>query len=158
VTVAEASVPVDFAPAKRPRWITPLLLGLVSFVVSALSIRSAAERQTPILDSMEMQPHVSAAALAYAWGSTADAVALERQVLALAERQSTDVTRKPERGEPDFVGLRKMDADMARFRLLVLEHAPRADFDRRCAVASVRCSQYTLDGLIGMLKKQRHVP
>lgn len=157
MTLDDATLPADFRPPRRRPWLTPAILGVLSFVVSALTIREAAERQTPILDSMEMQPFASAAALAYAWGSAADAVALERQVLALAERQSTDVTSKPGRGEPDFVELRKMDADMAKFRLLSLAGAPHSQFAELCARSTVRCKPYSLEGLIGMLKKQRHV-
>jgi hypothetical protein len=154
----EVTLPADFRPPRRRPWLTPALAFAASFAVTALSIKSAVERQTPILDSMELQPFASAAALAYAWGSTDDAVALERQVLALAERQSTDATSKPSRGQPDFVELRKLDADMAKFRILTLEGAPRSELEHLCAAATVRCKPYSLEGLIEMLKKQRHVP
>jgi hypothetical protein len=149
-----------FARPRRRPWLTPSLLGLFVFAVTSLSIRSAAERQAPILDSMEIQPFAAAAALAYAWGSKDDARALEQQVLALAERHRTGATAAANShasGDPDFDRLRRMDADMAKFRLAVLEAAPRPTFDHLCASASIRCTPYTLDGLVNMLKKQRQV-
>jgi hypothetical protein len=148
-----------FVRARRPVWLTPALLGLATFALTSLSIRSAAERQEPILDSMEIQPFEAAATLAYAWGSTEDARALERQVLALAERRRGAEPSRPTRpnGEPDFATLRRMDADMAKFRLAVLEAAPRATFDRLCAAATIRCNVYTLDSLLKLLEKQRLV-
>ena len=144
------------APKRRP-WITPAILGLLSFAVTAVSVRTAARRQAPILDSMEMQPVAAAASLAYAWGSTDDAVRLEREVIALAERHSAEEPTKAAIGEPDFVALRRMDADMAKLRLATLTSAPHAEFARLCASASIRCTPYTLGGLMTMLKKQRHV-
>ena len=158
---AEVELSVPFVRPRRPAWLTPALLGLVTFALTSLSIRGAAERQEPILDSMEIQPFEAAATLAFAWGSAADARALERQVFALAERRRGAETSShaPARtsGDPDFATLRRMDADMAKFRLAVLEDAPRATFDRLCAAATIRCNVYTLDGLIGMLEKQRLV-
>lgn len=148
-----------FVRNRRPVWLTPALVGLATFALTSLSIRSAAERQEPILDSMEIQPFEAAATLAYAWGSTADASALERQVLALAERRrgAEPSARARSSSEPDFAALRRMDADMAKFRLAVLEAASRPTFERLCAAATIRCNVYTLDSLINMLEKQRLV-
>jgi hypothetical protein len=159
---ADVDLGAPFVRTRRPVWLTPALLGLATFALTSLSIRSAAERQEPILDSMEIQPFEAAATLAYAWGSLDDARALERQVLALAERRrgTESASHPPARssGDPDFATLRRMDADMAKFRLAVLEDAPRPTFDRLCAAATIRCNVYTLDGLINILKKQRLVP
>jgi hypothetical protein len=158
---AEVELSVPFVRPRRPAWRTPAILGLVTFALTSISIRGAAERQEPILDSMEIQPFEAAATLAYAWGSADDARALERQVLALAaRRRGAETTPNPHErtsGDPDFATLRRMDADMAEFRLAVLEDAPRATFEHLCAAATIRCNVYTLDGLISMLKKQRLV-
>lgn len=151
----ELAVSRSFAPARRRPWLTPALLGVLSFAVTAVSIRSAVERQAPILDSMEIQPFAAAASLAYAWGSPEDAVALERQVLTLAERAHG--TTSHARGEPDFDTLRKMDADMAKLKLAVLTNAPSATFQALCAQATIRCNAYNLERLVDMVKKQRMV-
>lgn len=145
-------------PRRRP-WLAPTVLGAAVFAVTSLTIRSAADRQAPILDSMEIQPFAAAASLAYAWGTKDDALTLERQVLALAERHraAPHAPTPPAAGDPDFDRLRRMDADMAKFRLAVLEDAARPTFDRLCAAATIRCTPYTLDGLLTMLKKQRFV-
>jgi hypothetical protein len=150
--------PVPFAPARRRSWLSPALLGLLTFAIASLAIRSAAERQAPILDSMEIQPFAAAASLAYAWGSTDDAVTLEHEVLALAERAHAGETpSKPVAGEVNFDALRRMDADTAKFRLAVLEAAPLSKFAELCAASTIRCTPYTLDGLVNMFKKQRLV-
>lgn len=153
---ADVDLSVPFVRPRRPAWITPAVLGLAVFAVTSLSIRSAAQRQEPILDSMEIQPYEAAATLAYAFGTREDARALQQQVLALAERRRGHEPSHA-RGDPDFANLRRMDADMAKFRLAVLEDAPRPTFDRLCAAATIRCNVYTLDALINMLKKQRVV-
>jgi hypothetical protein len=157
MTPDEVDVPAELGVVRRRPWVTPLLAGAMTFAVTALSVRSAARRQGPILDSMEMQPVAAAASLAYAWGSLDDAVRLEREVLALAERRSSEEPTPPSPGEPDFVALRRMDADLAKLRLATLTGAPHAEFARLCAAASIRCTPYTLSGLMTMLKKQRHV-
>jgi hypothetical protein len=156
VTTDELDTSALFAPPLRRPWLTPTLLGFATFALTALAIRSAAERQAPILDSMEIQPFEAAASLAYAWGSVADAAALEHQVLALAER-GHGAESSHGAGEPDFETLRKMDADMAKLRLAVLEDAPRSTFEHVCAAATIRCTPTTLEGLITLLKKQRLV-
>ena len=155
MTPDELAVSRSFAPARRRPWLTPVLLGLLSFAVTAVSIRSAVERQSPILDSMEIQPVSAAATLAYAWGSADDAVALQRQLLALVERPHAASSHA--RGEPDFDNLRKMDADMAKLRLAVLENAPSSVFQALCANATIRCNAYNLERLVEMVKKQRAV-
>jgi hypothetical protein len=157
VSTDDVDLGVSFAPARRRPWLTPALAGLATFVVTALAIESAARRQTPILDSMEIQPFAAAAALAYAWGSAEDALALERQVIALAERRRGQPPAGRVGNDPDFDTLRKMDADMAKLRVALLEGAPRRTLENLCAAATIRCTPYTLEGLIGMLKKQRHV-
>lgn len=155
----DVDLPEALLVPKRRRWVTPALLGAVTFALSSLFIRGAAQRQAPILDSMELQPFASAATLAYAWGSAKDAEALERQVLALAERQraTAETPSTVARGEPNFDALRRMDADTAKFRLAVLADAPHSTFAELCARASIRCTPYTLDALVNMFKKQRMV-
>ena len=153
----DVAVSATFAPTPRHPWLTPALVGLASFAITALAIRSAAQRQTPILDSMELQPFAAAASLAYAWGSREDALSLERQVLALAERRKGQPPTPRSGNDPDFETLRKMDADMAKLRVAVLEGAPRRTLENLCAAATIRCTPYTLEGLISMLKKQRRV-
>jgi hypothetical protein len=157
MTGESVELPVELRPPRRRPWITPAILGLLSFAVTATSVRTAARRQAPILESMELQPIAAAAALAYAWGSTDDAVRLEREIIAFAERHSSEEPTKAAVGDPDFVALRRMDADMAKLRLATLTAAPHAEFARLCASASIRCTPYTLGGLMTMLKKQRHV-
>jgi hypothetical protein len=120
-------------------------------------IRHGVERQTAILDSMEMQPTSAAATLAYAWGSVEDAKLLLARLIALAERESAVPPGRSGK-DPDFVTLRRMDADMAKLRLALLEGSPRPKLAAICAHATIRCTPYTLDGLIAMLTKQRHVP
>ena len=155
MTPDELAVSRSFAPARRRPWLTPALLGLVSFAITSVSIQSAAERQAPILDSMEIQPISVAATLAYAWGPPEDAVALERELLALVARAHPASSHA--RGEPDFDTLRKMDADMAKLRLAVLENAPSSTFQALCASATIRCNPYNLERLVEMVKKQRMV-
>jgi hypothetical protein len=162
VTLPDTEIEADeaFAPARPRLWPTAALLGIATFAIAALSIRSAAERQAPILDSMEIQPFASAAAFAYAWGSKSDAEALEGQVLALAERGREGPQTKAStstNGEPNFDALRRMDADMAKFRLAVLRGAPERTFAELCAAATIRCTPYTLAGLVNMLQKERLV-
>jgi hypothetical protein len=156
LTPDELAVSRSFAPARRRIWLTPVLLGVASFAVTALSIRSAVERQAPILDSMEIQPVSAAATLAYGWGSVADAVALERELLALVERPHPKSSSHA-RGEPDFDDLRKMDADIAKLRLAILEGAPSSAFQSWCAQATIRCNAYNLERLVEMARKQRMV-
>ncbi|HTQ02743.1 MAG TPA: hypothetical protein VMI54_02760 [Polyangiaceae bacterium] len=156
LTPDELALSRSFAPAPKRPWLTPALLGLATFAITAVAIRGAAERQAPILDSMEIQPFVAAASLAYAWGSADDAVALERQVLALAER-ARGTSAQHAVGEPDFDTLRKTDADLARFKLAVLENAPSTTFQALCAQATIRCNAYNLERLVEMVKKQRVV-
>jgi len=145
-----------FAPRRRP-WLTHGLVALATFGVTTLVIRHGVERQTAILDSMEMQPTSAAATLAYAWGSVDDAKLLLARLIALAERESA-VPSGRSGTAPDFVTLRRMDADMAKLRLALLEGSPHAKLASICAHATIRCTPYTLDGLIAMLTKQRHVP
>ncbi len=152
----DVEVPVPFAPTRRP-WLTPALLGVFTFALTSLVIQHAAERQAPILDSMQLQPVSAAASLAYAWGSTADAVALERQVLALSESSGHAAPSTPARGEPNFDVLRRMDADTAKFRLAVLQSAPPATFVELCGSATIRCTPYTLERIVHMFEKQRLV-
>ncbi len=155
MTPDDLAVSRSFAPARKRPWLTPALLGVLSFAVTSVSIQSAVERQAPILDSMEIQPVAAAASLAYAWGSPEDAAALERQVLALAERAHAPSSHA--RGEPDFDTLRKMDADMAKLKLAVLANAPASTFQALCAHATIRCTPYNLERLVEMVKKQRLV-
>lgn len=157
MTPDDLAVSRSFAPTRKRPWLTPALLGLLSFAVTGLSIRSAVERQTPILESMELQPLSAAATLAYGWGSPEDAVALERQLLALVEQPRGPATSHA-RGEPDFDNLRKMDADIAKLRLAILEGAPSSTFQSWCAQATIRCTPYNLERLVEMTKKQRMVP
>jgi hypothetical protein len=145
-----------FAPRRRP-WLTHGVAALATFGVTALVIQSGVRRQTAILDSMEMQPVSAAAALAYAWGSSDDAKRLLSRVVALAEREPAVPPGRSGK-DPDFVLLRRMDADMAKLRLALVEGAPRSQLEGICAGATIRCTPYTLEGLITMLKKQRHVP
>jgi len=145
-----------FAPRRRP-WLTHGVAALVTFGITTLVIQNGVRRQTAILDSMEMQPTSAAATLAYAWGSAADAKQLLSRLLALAERQS-EVPPGRSGKDPDFVTLRRMDADMAKLRLALLEGSPHSTLANICAHATIRCTPYTLDGLIAMLTKQRHVP
>ena len=98
---------------------------LATFGITSLVIRRGIERQTAILDSMEMQPTSAAAALAYAWGSADDAKLLLSRLVALAERESA-VPASRSGKDPDFVTLRRMDADMAKLRLALLEGSPRS--------------------------------
>ena len=151
----DVEVPAPFAPTRRP-WLTPALLAVFTFAITSLAIQHAAERQAPILDSMELQPVSAAASLAYAWGSSADAVALERQVLALSERAHA-APSTPAHGEPNFDVLRRMDADTAKFRLAVLQGAPPATFAELCGSATIRCTPYTLERIVHMFEKQRLV-
>ena len=146
----------DFAPRRRP-WLTHAIAAAATFGVTALVIRHGVERQTAILDSMEMQPTSAAATLAYAWGSAEDGKLLLSRLVALAERESAVLPGRSGK-EPDFVTLRRMDADMAKLRLALLERSPRSKLADICARATIRCTPYTLDGLIAMLTKQRHVP
>jgi len=145
-----------FAPKRRP-WLTHGVVALAVFGVTTLVIQSGVRRQTAILDSMEMQPISAAATLAYAWGSAEDAKALLSELLALAEREPPVPPERSGR-DPDFVTLRRMDADMAKLRLAMLEGAPRSKLQDICARTTIRCTPYTLEGIINMLKKQRHVP
>jgi hypothetical protein len=159
VTARDVDVEVapPFAPTRRP-WLTPTLLGVFTFAITSVAIEHAAERQAPILDSMELQPVTAAASLAYAWGSTADAIALERQVLALSERGGHAAPAStPARGEPNFDVLRRMDADTAKFRLAVLAGAPPATFTELCGNATIRCTPYSLERIVHMFEKQRLV-
>jgi len=149
-------VNAPFAPKRRP-WLTHGAVGLLVFGVTTLVIQSGVRRQTVILDSMEMQPVSAAATLAYAWGSAEDAKRLLAELLALAERESAVPPGRSGR-DPDFVTLRRMDADMAKLRLAMLEGAPRSKLAEICARTTIRCTPYTLEGIITMLKKQRHVP
>lgn len=155
LTPDELALSRSFAPARRRPWLTPVLFALATFGITAVALRSAAERQAPILDSMEIQPFAAAASLAYAWGSTDDAVALEEQVLSLAERAHGAGSQRA--GEPDFDTLRKMDADMAKLKLAVLRNAPSSTFQALCAQATIRCNAYNLERLVEMVKKQRMV-
>jgi uncharacterized caspase-like protein len=145
-----------FAPKRRP-WLSHGVVGLFVFGVTTLVIQSGVRRQTAILDSMEMQPISSAATLAYGWGSAEDARRLLADLLSLAERKSAVPPGRSGK-DPDFVTLRRMDADMARLRLAMLEGAPRSKLQEICARTTIRCTPYTLEGIINMLKKQRHVP
>lgn len=145
-----------FAPRRRP-WLTHGVAALVTFGITTLAIQRGVERQTAILDSMEMQPTSAAAALAYAWGNAADAKLLLSRLVALAERESSIAPGRSGK-DPDFVTLRRMDADMAKLRLALLEGSPRSKLADICAHATIRCTPYTLEGLIAMLAKQRHVP
>jgi len=146
----------DFAPKRRP-WLTHGLAALAVFGVTTLVIQSGIHRQTAILDSMEMQPVSAAATLAYGWGPAADAKRLLSELLALAERASAVPPGRSGK-DPDFVTLRRMDADMAKLRLAMLEGAPRSTLANICAKTTIRCTPYTLESIITMLKKQRHVP
>lgn len=146
-----------FAPRRRPLLTHGVAL-LLAFAATAGAIRFRVERQAAILDTMEIQPVASAAELAYGWGNADDAKHLLTELIALAERPpSADAPRRSP-GEPDFVMLRRMDADMAKLRLAVLENAPRARLDAICAAATIRCTPVLLDRLVAMVKKQRHVP
>lgn len=145
----------DFAPRRRP-WLTHGLAAAVVFGVTALFIEHGVERQTAILDSMEMQPLSAAATLAYGWGSAEDAKKLLGALLVLAER-GTPRAAPHSAKDPDFVLLRRMDADLARFRLALLDGAPPERFAELCSQATIRCTRHSLDGLLAMLKKQRHV-
>ena len=145
-----------FAPKRRP-WLTHGVVGLAVFGVTTLVIQGGVRRQTAILDSMEMQPVSAAATLAYAWGSAEHAKRLLAELLALAERESAVPPGRSGR-DPDFVALRRMDADMAKLRLAMLEGAPRSKLEGICARTTIRCTPYTLEGIITMLKKQRRVP
>lgn len=146
----------DFAPRRRP-WLTHGVAAAVAFAVTALTIEHGVERQTAILDSMEMQPISAAATLAYGWGSTEDAKRLLRALLVMAERGTPRAAPHSSK-DPDFVMLRRMDADLAKFRLALLEGAPPDRLAELCSRATIRCTRQSLDGLITMLKKQRHVP
>lgn len=145
-----------FAPKRRP-WLTHGVVALGVFGITTLVIQSGVRRQTAILDSMEMQPVSAAASLAYAWGSTDDAKRLLAELLTLAERESAVPPGRSGR-DPDFVTLRRMDADMAKLRLAMLEGAPRSKLADICARTTIRCTPYTLESIISMLKRQRHVP
>jgi hypothetical protein len=146
----------DFAPRRRP-WLTHGFAALAVFLVTAFAIEHAVERQTAILDAMELQPISAAATLAYAWGSADDAKKLLAALLAMAER-GAGASAPHSSKDPDFALLRRMDGDLARFRLALLERAPPEKLADLCAHATIRCTPRTLDGLVAMLKKQRHVP
>jgi hypothetical protein len=146
----------EFAPRRRP-WVTHGFVAAVVFGITTLVIRHAVERQAAILDSMDMQPISAAATLAYGWGSREDATRLLRVLLSMAERGSA-VAPPHSSGDPDFVMLRRMDADLAKFRLALLEGAPAERLAELCAHATLRCTPRSLEGLVTMLKKQRHVP
>ncbi len=146
-----------FAPKSRP-WLSHGVAGLLVFAVTSLVISSAVRRQTAILDAMDLQPLSAAATLAYAWGSAEDARQLLGELAVMAERGSHSAPQERSGRDPDFALLRRMDADMAKLRLALLEGAPREKLQDICAKATIRCTPYTLEGLITMLKKQRHVP
>jgi hypothetical protein len=146
----------EFAPRRRP-WVTHGLIAAVVFGITTLVIRHAVERQSAILDSMEMQPISAAATLAYGWGSVADAKKLLAALLTMAEHGAVAAAPHSSK-DPDFVMLRRMDADLARFRLALLEGAPAERLAELCAHATIRCTPRSLEGLVAMLKKQRHVP
>ena len=146
----------DFAPRRRP-WLTHGVAALLTFGITSLVVQNGVRRQTAILDSMELQPAAAAAALAYAWGSASDAKLLLSRLVTLAERES-EIPPGRSGKDPDFVMLRRMDADMAKLRLALVEGAPRSKLEGICARATIRCTPYTLEGLITMLKKQRQVP
>jgi hypothetical protein len=156
LTPDDLAVSRSFAPARKRPWLTPALLGALSFAITAVSIRSAVERQAPILDSMEIQPVSAAATLAYGWGAPEDAVALEHELLALVARPHAPASSHA-RGQPDFDNLRKMDADIAKLRLAILEDAPTSTFQSWCAQATIRCTPYNLERLVEMVRKQRMV-
>ncbi len=146
----------DFAPRRRP-WLTHGVVALATFGITTLVIQNGVRRQTAIHESMEMWPVSQAASLAYGWGSVADAQRLLEDLRLMAEHQSSVTPVGRVGKDPDFATLRKMDADMAKLRLALLEGAPREKLQELCAKATIRCTPHTLEGLIALLKKQRHV-
>jgi hypothetical protein len=149
MTGESVELPVELRPPRRRPWITPAILGLLSFAVTATSVRTAARRQAPILESMEMQPIAAAGGARLRVGQhRRRRSSRTRGHRARGAAQHRRAHERQRSASPDFVALRRMDADMAKLRLATLTAAPHAEFARLCASASIRCTPYTLGGLM----------